>query len=126
MKAQRASLREVDRRTRRPFSIVLKTPPAGTTVSSDTTTPTPTPERRKHLSFELAFESLWSALVHHSGPYLLEEGIKRAKVSCGFWIAWKSGAQMSIEYISARRWWLTTPVVSYNLETTVCFIMIVV
>lgn len=35
--------------------------------------------------FEMAFERLCSGLVTHSGPRLLAEGMKRSKISRGFW-----------------------------------------
>jgi len=154
MQEQRVSLREQHRRTRRPVSIVVKSTADindpfiinDTPSSLRPSTHVPYKAEPNRRSFVLAWEALWSSLVQHSGPYLLEEGIKRAKNTRGFWLVsypsaqslidtWKSGAQMAMDYIegsyeqvkyySGGDEGFMNSVLSFNLNTTVCFIMVV-
>jgi len=148
MQAKRASLRK----TIRPVSIIIKKAsfediddPFVQPSSSSNITPPLNPNLTLK-PFTMAFDSLWSSLLNYSRSFLLEEGIQRAKSSRGFWLVsfpsidtlietWRSGSPMNLEYIgggyevakyhSGGDEEFMNTVASYDLITTVCFIMVV-
>jgi len=146
MQVQRASLL---RRPMRPVSIIQKVT-EDTQLTEDTTLPPttglPSNPQPPNAYFTRAFESLWSSLVTYSASFLLDEGIKRAKISRGFWVVnfrsvdelietWQAGAPMEMDYIGGgyevAKYYsggdeeFADTVESYDLDTSICFIMVV-
>uniref|UniRef100_A0A6B2L171 Uncharacterized protein n=1 Tax=Arcella intermedia TaxID=1963864 RepID=A0A6B2L171_9EUKA len=96
-------------------------------------------------TFTIAFESVWSTLVNKSASFLLEEGLKRGKISRGFWFLmfespehliriWSSGLLMDLRYIgggsdvahyySGGDKEFVETVTKYDIQKTVCFLMV--